>query len=196
MNPSLANVADAVAGTAAGAALADAALIACITPLKLMAFDVDGVLTDGRLIYSDNGTEAKSFHTLDGQGIRLLHEGGIKIALITARRSDLVERRARDLGVHFCLQGVEAKQQAFGEVLDELKLTPLQAGYMGDDLLDVPVLARAGFAASVPGAPVEVRARVHYVSRAAGGCGAVREVCELILRAQGTYAGLIAEYCK
>ena len=81
-------------------------------------------------------------------------------------------------------------------MLDELKLTPLQAGYMGDDLLDVPVLARAGFAASVPGAPAEVRTRVHYVSRAAGGHGAVREVCELILRAQGTYAGLIAEYCK
>ena len=171
-------------------------LVARILPLKLMAFDVDGILTDGRLYYSDSGSELKSFHTRDGQGMRLLREAGLKIALITARRSDLVERRARDLGVHFCLQGIEAKRQAFGEVLDELKLGPEQAGYMGDDLLDLPVLSHAGFAATVPSATGEVKAQCHYVSTLPGGDGAVREVCELILRGQGSYARLVAEYLK
>jgi 3-deoxy-D-manno-octulosonate 8-phosphate phosphatase (KDO 8-P phosphatase) len=167
-----------------------------IRPLKLMAFDVDGVLTDGRLYYANDGSEFKSFHTHDGQGIRLLRDAGLKIALITARRSELVERRGRELGVHFCLQGVEAKQQAFVDVLDELNLVPAQAGYMGDDLLDLPVLTRAGFAAAVPTSPAEVRARCHYVSQRLGGEGAVREVCELILSAQGAYDRLVSEYLR
>ncbi len=171
-------------------------LIARIKPLKLMAFDVDGILTDGRLYYTNDGGEFKSFHTQDGQGIRLLRDAGLKIALITARRSELVERRGRELGVHFCLQGIEAKQQAFGDVLDELGLGPEQAGYMGDDLLDLPVLTRAGFAATVPTAPAEVRAHSHYVSQRLGGDGAVREICELILSAQGSYDRLVAEYLK
>lgn len=164
--------------------------------LKLMAFDVDGVLTDGRLYYTDSGTEIKAFHTLDGQGVKMLSDAGLKIGLITARRSEVVERRARDLGVHFCFQGATAKEVAFGEMLDELKLEPAQAGYMGDDLLDLPVLIRAGFAATVPAAPADVQTRCHYVARLPGGGGAAREVCEMILRAQGGYDKLLAEYCK
>lgn len=170
--------------------------LARIRPLKLMAFDVDGVLTDGRLYFSADGTESKSFHTQDGQGLRLLREAGLKIALITARRSEIVERRGRELGVHFCLQGVEAKHHAFEDVLDELKIGPEQAGYMGDDLLDLPALTRAGFAATVPAASAEVRSRSHYVTRRAGGEGAVREVCELILRTQGSFERVLAEYLK
>lgn len=172
------------------------ALLARIKPLKLMAFDVDGILTDGRLYYANDGAESKSFHTHDGQGVRLLRDAGLKIALITARRSELVERRGRELGVHFCLQGIEAKQQAFEDVLDELKLKPGQAGYMGDDLLDLLVLTRAGFAATVPAAPAEVQLHSHYVTRRSGGDGAVREICELILRGQGAYDKLVAEYFK
>ena len=174
----------------------DTSLAKRLTPLKLMAFDVDGVLTDGRLYYTDSGAEIKTFHTADGQGIKMLRDAGIKIALITARRSDLVERRARDLGVHFCFQGVEAKLRAFNEVLGELKLDAAQAGYIGDDLLDLPILVRAGFAATVPAAVADVRSRCHYVTTQAGGAGAVREVCDLILRAQGVYDTLLAGYCK
>ena len=164
--------------------------------LKLMAFDVDGVLTDGRIYYTDNGAEMKAFHTLDGLGIKMLSDAGLKIGLITARRSAVVERRARDLGVHFCFQGASAKHVVFGEMLDELKLAPEQAGYVGDDLVDLPVLVRAGFAATVPTAPAGVKTRCHYVTSAHGGHGAAREVCEMILRAQGVYDKLLAEYCQ
>ena len=171
-------------------------LTARLQPLRLMAFDVDGILTDGRLYFSDDGAEFKSFHTLDGQGMKMLRDAGIKLALITSRRSALVERRARDLGVHYCYQGVAAKRDTLDEILGELKLLPAQAGYMGDDLLDLGALARAGFAATVPAAPTAVRSRAHYVTNAAGGAGAVREVCELILGAQGLLDGLVAEYLK
>lgn len=176
------------------ATLPFSALVTRIAPLKLMAFDVDGVLTDGRLYYSSAGVEAKAFSTHDGQGIRLLREAGIKLAIISARRSDAVEQRARDLGLHYCFQGVEAKLRAFTDMLAELTLTPAQAGYMGDDLLDIPVLAAAGFAATVAQAPQEVIERSHYVAGRAAGGGAVREVCELILRAQGSYDRVIAGY--
>jgi 3-deoxy-D-manno-octulosonate 8-phosphate phosphatase (KDO 8-P phosphatase) len=171
-------------------------LTARLQQLKVMAFDVDGVLTDGRLYYADDGSELKAFSAHDGQGMTLLRDGGVKLALITSRRSLLVERRARELGVHFCYQGVDAKRETLDALLGELKLQPAQAGYMGDDLLDLAAMARAGFAATVPAAPQALRARAHYVSSAPGGGGAVREVCELILAAQGLLPGLIAEYLK
>lgn len=171
-------------------------LTARLAPLKLMAFDVDGVLTDGRLYYSDDGVETKTFHALDGQGMNMLRDAGLKLALITSRRSPLVERRARDLGIHFCYQGVMAKRDALDEILGEQKLKPEQAGFMGDDLFDLPAMLRAGFCATVPGAPQAVRERAHYVCTRAGGDGAVREVCELILTAQGVLERLIAGYLK
>jgi 3-deoxy-D-manno-octulosonate 8-phosphate phosphatase (KDO 8-P phosphatase) len=171
-------------------------LIARIKPLKLMAFDVDGVLTDGKLYYTDDGIETKTFHALDGQGMNMLRDSGIKLAIITSRRSPLVERRSRDLGLHYCYQGVRNKREAFDEILSELKLRPEQAGYMGDDLFDLGAMTRAGFAASVPAAPDAVRSRAHYVTRRAGGDGAVREVCELILATQGLLDGLIEGYLK
>lgn len=162
--------------------------------LRLMAFDVDGVLTDGRLWYAADGSELKCFNAHDGHGIKMLRDGGIKLAIITSRRSPVVERRARELGVHYCHQGVAAKLATFNDLLADLDLEPAQAGYMGDDLLDLPVLMRAGFSASVPDAPAAVRSRVHHVTRHPGGGGAVREVCELILDAQGRLDALIAEY--
>lgn len=165
-----------------------------LAALRLMAFDVDGILTDGRLWYGGDGEEIKAFDAHDGHGIKMLRQAGLKVAIITSRRSQAVERRARDLGVHYCFQGVEAKRIAFDEVLAELKLDAAEAGFMGDDLLDLPVLVRAGFAASVPAAPAALRERVHYVSRRAGGRGAVREVCDLILASDGRLDAMIAEY--
>ena len=165
-----------------------------VAALKLMAFDVDGILTDGRLWYADDGSEFKAFNARDGHGIKMLRDAGLKLAIITSRRSAIVERRARELGVHYCFQGVEAKLPAFNDLLSELHLDAAQAGYMGDDLLDLPVLVRAGFAATVPEAPAPLLARAHYTTRLPGGAGAVREVCELILDQQGLMAGIIAGY--
>ena len=173
-----------------------AALIERIRPLKLMVFDVDGVMTDGRLYYSDDGVESKAFHTQDGQGLALLREAGMKMAIITSRRSALVERRSRELGLHYCYQGVGAKLPTFNELLAELNLDAAQAGYMGDDLLDLPVMTRAGFAATVPDAPAAVRKCAHFAARRPGGRGAVREVCELVMAGQGLLDGLIAGYLK
>ncbi|MBL8377147.1 MAG: phenylphosphate carboxylase subunit delta [Burkholderiales bacterium] len=172
------------------------ALLQRLRALRVMAFDVDGVLTDGSLIYSDTGAEAKAFDVRDGQGMSLLRDAGIQLALISARRSAIVERRARELGVQHCFLGVAAKLPAFQGLLAELKLDAREAGYMGDDLLDLPVLTRAGFAASVPAAPAAVRSRVHYIAARPGGGGAVREVCELILESQGRLEELVAGYLK
>jgi 3-deoxy-D-manno-octulosonate 8-phosphate phosphatase (KDO 8-P phosphatase) len=171
-------------------------LSARLQPLKLMAFDVDGVLTDGRLTYTDAGAEIKTFHARDGQGLVLLRDAGLKLALITSRRSPLVERRARELGIHYCYQGVSAKRETLEELLDELKFAPAQAGFMGDDLVDLAAMAYVGFAATVADAPRAVQGRAHYAAKAPAGAGAVREVCELILGVQGLLDGLVAEYLK
>jgi 3-deoxy-D-manno-octulosonate 8-phosphate phosphatase (KDO 8-P phosphatase) len=172
----------------------DAAASARARRLKIMIFDVDGVLTDGRLYLSDSGEEMKAFNTRDGQGIKLLRDSGVMVGIITARQSAVVERRARELGIELLRQGAADKASAFADVLKPLGLDAAEAGYMGDDLADLPVLTRCGFAATVGTAPEVVRSRVHYVARAAGGEGAVREVCELILTAQGTFDSAIAGY--
>jgi 3-deoxy-D-manno-octulosonate 8-phosphate phosphatase (KDO 8-P phosphatase) len=154
-------------------------------PLKLMIFDVDGVMTDGTLFYSERGEELKAFNILDGHGIKMLKQYGVEVALITARKSRAVELRAANLGIAHVYQGVEDKRGAYAALLAQLALTTEQSGYMGDDLLDLPLLTRCGFAATVTAAPEAVRKRAHYVARAPGGHGAVREVCEFILHAQG-----------
>jgi len=162
--------------------------------VKLMIFDVDGVLTDGRLYLSDNGEEMKAFSTRDGQGIKLLREAGIAVGVITARSSRVVERRARELGIELLRQGASDKAGVLAELLSGQNLQASEAGYMGDDLADLPALMRCGFAATVQSAPEVVRTRVHYVARAAGGEGAAREVCEFILRAQNALEQAIARY--
>jgi 3-deoxy-D-manno-octulosonate 8-phosphate phosphatase (KDO 8-P phosphatase) len=159
-----------------------------------MAFDVDGVLTDGALYYTDDGAELKAFHTLDGLGLKLLQAAGIELALISGRRSNAVAARAASLGVARLFQGIDDKLAVFESVRGELGLGAQACGFMGDDLPDLPVLTRCGFAATVPEAPEPVRARSHYVSRAAGGRGAAREVCDLILRAQGALDAAVARY--
>ena len=153
--------------------------------LKLMIFDVDGVMTDGMLYYSERGEELKAFNIQDGHGIKLLRQYGVEVALITARSSRAVELRAANLGIAHLYQGTEDKRAAYAALLAKLDLAAAQSGYMGDDLLDLPLLTRCGFAATVPAAPQALKTRSHYVTRAQGGHGAVREVCELVLRAQG-----------
>lgn len=162
--------------------------------VKLMIFDVDGVLTDGGLRYGADGEVFKTFNVLDGHGIKLLQQSGVKAAIISARNSPVVAKRASDLGIAVLMQGVHDKLAAFGQVLAQLNLQAADCGFMGDDVIDLPVMTRVAFAASVPNGHPEVRSRAHYVSEAPGGQGAAREVCDFILRAQGNYEAALAPY--
>jgi 3-deoxy-D-manno-octulosonate 8-phosphate phosphatase (KDO 8-P phosphatase) len=162
--------------------------------VRLMAFDVDGVLTDGRLYLADGGAEMKAFHTLDGLGMKLLQSAGVAVALITARQSAIVARRAAELGIAHVFQGADDKLAVLESLRSRLGIAPTGCGYMGDDLPDLPLLTRCGLAATVPEAPEAVRARVHYVSRRPAGRGAARELCELVLGAQGALDAAVARY--
>ena len=162
--------------------------------VKLMIFDVDGVLTDGGLRYGPEGELIKTFNVLDGHGIKLLQQSGVKTAIISARESLIVARRASDLGISVLLQGVHDKRSAFERTASEAGLPHEACGFMGDDVIDLPVMTRVGFAASVPNGHPEVRARAHYVTELRGGKGAAREVCDLILRAQDNYEAALAPY--
>lgn len=167
-----------------------------IKPIRLVAFDVDGVLTDGGLYLSDSGEEFKRFNSLDGHGLKMLRNSGVELAIITGRNSKCVELRAKNLGITRLYQGVEDKWEAMRSLLAELNLNPELAGFMGDDVIDLPVMRRVGLALSVPAAPQLVRDHAHYVSQREGGHGAVREVCELIMAAQGTLTTQLAPYIK
>jgi len=162
--------------------------------VRLMIFDVDGVLTDGTLYYSERGEELKAFNIRDGQGMKMLAGTGVRLAIISGRRSPALAQRAANLGIDLLYEGIEDKLTAFGELTARAGLAPDACGFIGDDLIDLPVLARCGFAASVADGAPEVVARVHYVTRAAGGRGAAREVCELVMRAQGTLSGATSRY--
>jgi 3-deoxy-D-manno-octulosonate 8-phosphate phosphatase (KDO 8-P phosphatase) len=162
--------------------------------LKLMIFDVDGVLTDGGLRYSSEGELIKTFNALDGHGIKLLQKFGVRTAIISARQSPIVTRRATDLGITILLQGIDDKRSAFEKIITELDMTPEECGFMGDDVIDLPVMTCVGFAISVPNGHSEVRSRAHYIAQAHGGKGAVREVCDFILHAQGNYDSALAPY--
>jgi 3-deoxy-D-manno-octulosonate 8-phosphate phosphatase (KDO 8-P phosphatase) len=162
--------------------------------IKVLIFDVDGVLTDGSLFYGDDGQEYKAFNSRDGHGIKMLRDAGVETAILTGRSSQVVLHRARNLGITRIIQGAHDKLSAYEAMLAETGLTPEQTAYMGDDLVDLPVLRRCGLACTVPDAPTEVLARVHHVTQAAAGRGAAREVCELIMRAQGSWADQLALY--
>ena len=164
--------------------------------LKLFLLDVDGVLTDGTITYTHEGNEIKSFHTRDGLGIRLLMESGVEVGLITARESEAVNRRVQDLGIKYVFQKAKNKLKIFENLLKELDLKPSEVGYMGDDWLDLPLLVRVGFAATVEDAVPEVLQVAHYVTKRKGGRGAVREVCDLILEANETQSGLLEKYLQ
>jgi 3-deoxy-D-manno-octulosonate 8-phosphate phosphatase (KDO 8-P phosphatase) len=156
--------------------------------------DVDGVLTDGRIFLADDGTEMKGFHVRDGAGVVYARRAGIPVALITGRSSALVARRAMELGITDVFQGAIDKRPPFLELLRRHDLAPEQVAYVGDDLLDLPLLTRVGFAVTVADAVPEVREVAHHVTDAPGGGGALREVVEVILRAQGRWDAVVARY--
>ncbi len=162
--------------------------------VRLMIFDVDGILTDGSLHYGPDGESIKTFNVLDGHGIKLLQQSGVATAIISARKSDIVARRAADLGIRHLHQGVHDKRVAFEELLAHTGVGADACGFVGDDVIDLPILLRVGFAASVPNGHPEVRSRVHYVTSASGGRGAARELCDFILQAQGNYEAALAPY--
>lgn len=162
--------------------------------IRLMGFDVDGVMTDGTLWFSSQGDEMKGFNTLDGHGLKMLAGSGIILAIITGRRSRAVELRAQNLGIDLLLQGVEDKHAAMHGLLRQHSLNFADAGYMGDDVVDLPLLRACGFSASVPEGHALVRRHVDYVAGAPAGRGAVRDVCELILAAQGKLDAALAPY--
>jgi len=162
--------------------------------IKLLLLDVDGVLTDGTLIYSHEIGEAKGFNTQDGFGMRMLQDAGVVIGLITARTSEAVSRRAKDLKLAHIYAGHDDKISAFTEILQKTGLTAEQTAYMGDDLLDLPVILKCGCSFAPANGVAEVRQRVHYVTEQAGGHGAVREACELILEARGELAAIVRRY--
>ncbi|MDR1849666.1 MAG: phenylphosphate carboxylase subunit delta [Zoogloeaceae bacterium] len=152
--------------------------------LKLMAFDIDGVLTDGCLYYGEDGQEWKAFNTLDGQGLRFLQQAGIELAIITGRTSGAVAARAANLEIRHLFQGVADKRACLAALLDRLKLLPAEAGYMGDDVVDLPVMRLCAFSAAPANAHPLVRERALFVTEARGGEGAAREVSDFILAAQ------------
>ncbi len=155
-------------------------------------FDVDGVLTDGRIYLSERGEDFKAFSTLDGHGLKLLLQGGIAPLIVTGRDSAALRRRVADLGLPHAIYGASDKLAAATELLTRLQLGWSELAVMGDDWPDLPLLARAAFACAPPRAHAEVRARAHYVTAAEGGYGAARECCDLLLCAAGRYAGLLA----
>ena len=170
------------------------AALAKARPVKILLLDVDGVLTDGSLIYSHEGQESKAFNTQDGFGLRLLQEAGVELGVITARSSEAVARRCANLKMRYVYQGVGNKLEAYKEILAQSGCKPFEIAYMGDDWLDLVLLNRAGFSAAPANGVPEVQAAVHYTTEQSGGHGAVREICNLILEAKGRYQELLQSY--
>lgn len=164
--------------------------------IRLAAFDVDGVMTDGGLFLSDSGEETKRFNSLDGHGMKMLRASGVEVAIITGRTSRCVAARAEDLGIVHVFQGVENKHEAMIGLLNKLKLSRDATAYMGDDVVDLMVMRHVGLSISVPDSPRLVREHSDYVTQSRGGHGAVREACELIMSAQGTLDAQLAQYLK
>ena len=164
--------------------------------IRLMAFDVDGVMTDGGLYLSDSGEEFKRFNSLDGHGMKMLRASGVEIAIITGRTSRCVAARAQNLGIAHVFQGVENKLETMFGLLDRLKLPRDAAAYMGDDVVDLMVMRHVGLSVSVPESPRLVREHSDYVTQCRCGHGAVREACELIMSAQGTLDAQLAQCLK
>ncbi|MBI2988591.1 MAG: 3-deoxy-manno-octulosonate-8-phosphatase KdsC [Deltaproteobacteria bacterium] len=162
--------------------------------IKLLLLDVDGVLTDGGIVMNDRGEEIKRFDVRDGHGIRLLLRAGIQIALITGRRSKVVSRRARDLGIRTVYQQVYNKLDVYQKIKRKSGLKDQEIAYVGDDIVDLPVLKRVGLAVTVRDAWAELKRQVHYVTATGGGRGAVREIVELLLKAQGRWKELTRRY--
>ncbi|MBN1594812.1 HAD hydrolase family protein [candidate division FCPU426 bacterium] len=161
--------------------------------IRFLVCDVDGVLTDGGIVLDNLGHEAKRFCVQDGLGFALARLGGLQVAFLSARESKIVNQRAQECGVHLVMQGKKQKSPAFAELCLQAKVPAALTGYIGDDLLDLPVFEKAGLAVAVANAAGEVKQAAHWVTRNPGGQGAVREVVEKILRAQGTWSKVMAQ---
>ena len=162
--------------------------------IKLLLLDVDGVLTDGTLVYTGSNKESKSFHTQDGFGIRLLQQAGIEVGVITARRSEPVKRRAEELKMSYIYQGIPDKITAFNEIVKSSGLKPFEIAYMGDDWLDLTILQQVGLAVAPANGVQEVKEIAHYITVLPGGHGAVRDCCNFILKAQNLHTDLLQKY--
>ena len=162
--------------------------------IKLLLLDVDGVLTDGNLIYSGDGGESKAFNTQDGFGLRLLREAGIEVGVITSRKSNIVARRAEELKMHYIFQGVSNKNQALQEVMKVSGLKPFQIAYMGDDWLDLVLLQQVGLAIAPANGVKQVKEIAHFITERPGGSGAVRDACDLIIEAKNLVMELLQKY--
>lgn len=169
-------------------------LIARFKNIKLLVLDVDGVMTDGGLTIGDDGQEYKTFHAHDGLGMKLLKASGVELAIITGRTSNVVKKRAESTGVAHFYQGAEDKLATFYDLMKASGLQANQCAFMGDDVVDLPPMLQCGLALAVPNSPALVLAHAHYVTSKSGGQGAVREVCELIMQAQGTFDGQMAQF--
>lgn len=164
--------------------------------VRIMIFDVDGVLTDGHIQYGADGEAIKSFFAHDGLGIQLLHKMGIATAIISARQTPIVDRRAADLGITYVYQGKHDKRITFAQLLQDSGVAAQDCGFIGDDIIDLPLFSKVGFAVSVPNGHPEAISRADYVTKASGGLGAVREICDFILRAQNKYDAALAPYLE
>ncbi|EEF80998.1 3-deoxy-D-manno-octulosonate 8-phosphate phosphatase [Methylophaga thiooxydans] len=153
--------------------------------IKLVVFDVDGVLSDGRIIIGDDGQEYKAFHSRDGHGMKLLQYTGVEIAIITGRTSKTVEHRMNGLGIKHVYQGKRVKLPVFEQLINELGLTPDECAYVGDDWVDLAIMSRVGLAVAVQDADRVVKKHAHWITPSKGGHGAARELCELIMEGQG-----------
>ena len=153
--------------------------------IKLLIFDVDGVLTDGSIIIGDDGEEYKAFHSRDGHGTKLLQYTGVEVGIITGRTSKVGEHRMTSLGINHVYQGQKVKLPAFEKMIKQLELKPEQCAYVGDDWVDLAIMSRVGLAIAVQDAAPLVREKAHWITKANGGKGAAREVCELIMKGQG-----------
>lgn len=162
--------------------------------VKVVIIDVDGVFTDGKIILDANGIESKAFCVQDGTAITYLHRAGIKTAIISGRESKVVEHRAKELCIEDVYQGAHNKLEAYEEILKKHKINDDEICYIGDDLIDLPILRKVGFSVAVPNAPSEVKESVSYVTNAPGGYGAIREVTEKILKSQGKWGTITARY--
>jgi 3-deoxy-D-manno-octulosonate 8-phosphate phosphatase (KDO 8-P phosphatase) len=165
-----------------------------IKQLKLLILDVDGVLTDGRLFFDQQGNEYKCFHARDGHGLKLLKQTGVEIAVISGRSSATVALRMKNLGIEHVYQGHENKRMAFQEILQNLQLSPNQVAHVGDDLLDLPIMTQVGFAIAVQDANFAVKQYADWCTQTLGGQGAVREVCDLIMQVQGSFDKVLQGY--
>jgi 3-deoxy-D-manno-octulosonate 8-phosphate phosphatase (KDO 8-P phosphatase) len=164
--------------------------------IKCVIFDVDGVMTNGGLGIGDDGQEYKTFHSLDGLGMKLLKASGVHMAIITGRTSNVVKKRAETTGIVHFYQGVEDKLEAFNDLLQKMHLQADEVAFMGDDVVDAPAMRRCGLALSVPSGHRLLKPHAHYITDAQAGHGAVREICELIMQAQGTFDAQMAQFFK